>query len=139
MSLLLQMSGGAQSDPSQDQGPDGDRPAPPTLADLDTDGDGVVSASEFAATKPDDVSEDMSANLFSQLDADGNGSIDETEFQAMEKGPPPPPPFGGAETQAAEGELPTSLDDLLAQIQEVAKQYLDDFSDTETSTAVTSV
>ncbi len=141
MSLLLQMSGGAPSDGSQDAGSDGDRPAPPTISDLDTDGDGVVSASEFAASKPDDVTDDMSANLFSQLDADGNGSIDATEFQAMRNSPPPPSPGGAdpAATETASEDLPTSLNDLLEQIQSFAKQYLDEFSDSETSVSVASL
>ena len=52
---------------------------------LDTDGDGVVSAAEFAAAKPADVSADMSAKLFKSMDTDGDGSISSSEYEDAEK------------------------------------------------------
>lgn len=52
---------------------------------LDTDGDGVVSAAEFAAAKPADVSSDMSAKLFKSMDTDGDGSISSSEYEDAEK------------------------------------------------------
>lgn len=52
---------------------------------LDTDGDGVVSAAEFAAAKPSDVSSDMAAKLFKSIDTDGDGSISSSEYEAAEK------------------------------------------------------
>jgi Ca2+-binding EF-hand superfamily protein len=47
---------------------------------LDTNQDGVVSAEEFAAAKPDDVTEEMAANLFNHLDKDGSGSLTAAEY-----------------------------------------------------------
>lgn len=52
---------------------------------LDTDGDGVVSAAEFAAAKPSDVSSDMAAKLFKSIDTDGDGSIASSEYEDAEK------------------------------------------------------
>ncbi len=64
---------------------------------LDTDGDGSVSEAEFSAARPDDVSEEMSAQLYKSLDSDGSGSLSESEYATAmsgmaQFGPPPPPP-----------------------------------------------
>jgi Ca2+-binding EF-hand superfamily protein len=52
-----------------------------TFSELDTNQDGVVSAEELAA-RPDDVTEEMAANLFKSLDTDGSGGLTATEYAA---------------------------------------------------------
>jgi Ca2+-binding EF-hand superfamily protein len=49
---------------------------------LDTNKDGVVSADELAAARPDDVTEEMAANLFKNLDQDGSGGLTKSEYTA---------------------------------------------------------
>ena len=53
-----------------------------TFSELDTNQDGVVSAEELAAARPDDVTEEMAANLFKSLDTDGSGGLTATEYAA---------------------------------------------------------
>ncbi len=54
-----------------------------TFSELDTNQDGVVSAEELAAARPEDVTEQMAANLFKSLDTDGSGGLTETEYAAQ--------------------------------------------------------
>ena len=54
-----------------------------TFSELDTNQDGVVSAEELAAARPEDVTEEMAANLFKSLDTDGSGGLTETEYAAQ--------------------------------------------------------
>ena len=54
-----------------------------TFSELDTNQDGVVSAEELAAARPEDVSEEMAAHLFKSLDTDGSGGLTETEYAAQ--------------------------------------------------------
>ena len=54
-----------------------------TFSELDTNQDGVVSAEELAAARPDDVTEEMAANLFKSLDTDGSGGLTATEYAAQ--------------------------------------------------------
>lgn len=118
MSMILQAGGNeAQGKQSDDAASD-----QLSVSTLDTDGDGVVSAVEFNAAKPEDVSDDMSAQLFSVLDADGDGSITESEFSAARNGPPPPPPTDAADTSTTVDD--TSAEDVLEQIQRTVEQYL---------------
>ena len=64
---------------------------------MDADGDGAVTQEEFVAARPDDVTEEMAANLYNSFDTDTSGSLTESEFEtAMNQAlPPPPPPSGG--------------------------------------------
>lgn len=124
MAMLLQM--GSSSDGSDDtlsgEPGSGDSASQQlSVSDLDTDGDGKVSATEFAAAKPDDVTDEMSAELFAKLDSDGNGAVDETELQAMQQGP--------EAARADEASTSSALDQLMEQIQAIARQYLQDMDD----------
>ena len=63
---------------------------------MDADGDGAVTQEEFVAARPDDVTEEMAANLYNSFDTDTSGSLTESEFEtAMNQAPPPPPPPSG--------------------------------------------
>jgi len=53
-----------------------------SFSELDTNQDGVVSAEELAAARPEDVTEEMAANLFKSLDTDGSGGLTEAEYTA---------------------------------------------------------
>ena len=59
------------------------------LAKADTDGDGKLSAAEFAAAKPADAPADgpSSAEIFKAKDADGDGSLSLSELQQGAPGP----------------------------------------------------
>lgn len=60
---------------------------------MDTDGDGSLSAEEFIAARPLDVTAEMAANLYSSIDTDSSGSLTESEYtSAVNDMPPPPPP-----------------------------------------------
>ena len=63
---------------------------------MDADGDGSLTQEEFVAARPDDVTEEMAANLYNSFDSDTSGSLTESEFEtAMKQAPPPPPPPSG--------------------------------------------
>lgn len=102
VSMILQMGGSETQDQQQDSGSDQENATQLSVSSLDSDGDGTVSAAEFAAAKPDDVTDEMSAQLFSALDSDGDGSVTEAELSVMRNGPPPPP--SGGEADAADEE-----------------------------------
>ena len=67
-------------------------------AEMDTDGDGSVTAAEFVAARPDDVSEEDATALFKSIDTEDAGSITEEQFAAGMRpaGGPPPGGMGGA-------------------------------------------
>jgi Ca2+-binding EF-hand superfamily protein len=124
MAMLLQMgssSDGSNDTSSGEPGSGDSAPQQLSVSDLDTDADGKVSATEFAAAKPDDVTDEMSAELFAKLDSDGNGAVDETELQAMQQGP--------EAAQADDAPTSSALDQLMEQIQAIARQYLQDMDD----------
>lgn len=73
--------------------------APSFIEQFDTDGDGLVSVSEFPGDK----------TMFSSLDGDGSGYIDESE--APQGGPPP---HGGPDPEAMLTEFDSDGDGLLS-------------------------
>lgn len=81
-----------------------------TLSDLfsslDTDGDGVISQEEFAAGRPDDVSEEQATLLFESLDTDGAGSITKDQFvDAMKPQLPPSADFRYPDFESEEAQV----------------------------------
>ena len=88
----------------------------PSFADVDTDGDGLISHDEAEAEFGDEPDFE---NHFSEVDTDDDGSIDSTEFAAQEATPHGPPmagtegehpehPEAGAEGEHVEGCPPTN-------------------------------
>ncbi len=83
------------------------------FADIDSDGDGLVSAAEFTKFSDQFSAEASSALLqaqagagessekFASLDTNGDGSLDQSEFEAGMPPPPPPPPGGDVDSLAA--------------------------------------
>lgn len=74
------------------------------IAAMDTDGDGTITKEEFITARPNDVTEEMAANLWKQFDTEGTGSLSTDDLQvAMAESRPAggPPPMGP----------PTSSDD----------------------------
>ena len=83
---------------------------------LDTDGDGVVSQSEFLAAKPDDVSDEMAQQLYKSLDSNSDDSLTAQEYAAASMAaPPPPPPPQSSNGSASSGSAATAISDLLSQ------------------------
>ena len=65
-------------------------------AEMDADDDGSVTAAEFIAARPEDVSEDDARALYATIDTEGSGSITEEQFAEAMPGPGGPPPAGAA-------------------------------------------
>ena len=102
MTLVMNISQGGSSDTASQENSQSETDY---FNSLDTDSSGTLSQTEFTAARPDDVTEDMANNLFTQLDADGDGSLSTEELAAKDAAPnvAPPPP-------ASEEESISSLD-----------------------------
>ncbi len=126
----------------QNQGPPpGEHKGPPSLSDIDSDGDGAISQSEMQSYDQSvhGNSDTSKADaLFAKMDADGDGSVsadEKTAFDSQMKahhgphqGPPP-----GADQAGASG----SLNDLLKQMMAALQSY--QTTDSATTTASTSL
>ncbi len=89
------------------------------FADIDSDGDGLISAAEFTSFSEQFSAEASSALLqaqseagesserFASLDTNGDGSLDQSEFEA---GMPPPPPPQGGDVEALAADLFALID-----------------------------
>lgn len=106
--------------------PMGPPPEPPSIASLDADEDGAVSAEEFGL----DGASEAVQQLFTEIDSDQDGTLSASEVEAFdsqmqaameatrprgEMGPPPPP--DGSSTS-----VDSSSDSLLADAQQTARQ-----------------
>jgi Ca2+-binding EF-hand superfamily protein len=103
---------------SQGHGPRGPGGGPPPkpedmLAELDTDGDGLLSEAEFVAGRPDEVSEEQAAQLCQSIAGDDTDGLT-AEQVAEGMGPPPPPPSGGQNGQGDD----QLIDQLLAELEQ---------------------
>ena len=97
-SAFQQLASTMQAALIQAQGDGGGRephgpPPPPEdmMAKLDSDGDGLISESEFVAGRPDDVSEEQATQLYQSIAGDDSDGLT-SEQLAQGMGPPPPPP-----------------------------------------------
>lgn len=67
------------------------------FSDMDRDGDGILTRDEFMADAPDDVTEEMSENLWNIMAGSDSESMSEEDFVAHMA----PPPAGGGADKAA--------------------------------------
>jgi len=68
--------------PSASSGSSGSSDSSASFDALDTNQDGTISAEELAAARPEDVTEEMAANLFNSFDKDGSGGLTAAEYTA---------------------------------------------------------
>ncbi len=107
-------SGGGMAGSSEEE----DEETSSFVSSLDTDGDGYVSQAEFLAARPDDVTEEMAENLWSQFDTEGTGSLSvETLTTAMAKNKPSSS-GGTSQLASAEEETYSALQELIDQLNE---------------------
>jgi Ca2+-binding EF-hand superfamily protein len=120
------------------------RPASDDIfAQLDADGDGLLSEAEFVEGRPNFASQEQAEAKFAELDADASGTLTQAEAEAgavspnAQAGagappppPPPPPAAGGGSALLSEllDELDTDesgvveLDELMAGLEEAAQE-----------------
>lgn len=99
--------------------------------EIDTNGDGSISATEFVSNRPKDVSQDQAEALWKRLDASGVGSLAQSEFiSAMEsqKSPKEPPSsvditFDTAESSASPADDSAATDNLMKALMAALEQY----------------
>ncbi|MBW8882551.1 MAG: EF-hand domain-containing protein [Asticcacaulis sp.] len=112
MGGLLQAQGGQVAQQGASPGGGGEAPS---LSDIDSDGNGSISKTEFesfGASKPDGTSSTSKADvMFSKMDTNGDGSVSADEKTAFDKtmqsnrpsGPPPGPPPSGQASGSSDG------------------------------------
>jgi Ca2+-binding EF-hand superfamily protein len=92
MSAVMELHRGGHGHGGWSEGGQGaeDSAQPANLADIykdmDLDGNGSVSKSEFLAARPDHMSESRAAAAFDKIDSQSTGSISEEQFEAAVKG-----------------------------------------------------
>ncbi len=148
MGALLQSQGaeGHQGGP----GHGGDQNGPPSLSDIDSDGNGAISKTEmeaFDTSKTGSTDTTRADQMFASMDTDGDGSVTSSEKSAFDEqmqangpqggpqgagGPPPGPPPGGmgdatATTSAASTfsstDPATDIASLLKELQSAIEAY----------------
>lgn len=135
MAMLLSALQDSSNAGSNDKRPD--HPDDKALfSKIDTDSDGNVTAAEFAAAQPDDVSEDQALELFKKLDTEGSGSLTEEQFVAGMKANRPDGPPPGMMSQLAEddtetdgtGDIADKLEDILDQLKIALEAYKENYA-----------
>ncbi|WP_027486035.1 EF-hand domain-containing protein [Allorhizobium undicola] len=134
-----QLSGGLAlllaEDSSSTSASQSSMPAMPSAEDrfneMDADGDGKVTESEFTAAAPEGVSEEDSAKLFAELDTSDAGYLTQDQLSADQpQGPPGPPMMQGmslAETLSSsdsdDDSDTISMDDVFEHMRAVIDAY----------------
>lgn len=81
MLLQMQQTGASQSSTASSTGGSSSQsPMDQLFTSLDTNMDGKVSADEFVAGRPKDMSESDAQNLFKSIDTQGSGSLSKDQF-----------------------------------------------------------
>ena len=81
MLLQMQQTGASQSSTASSTGGSSSQsPMDQLFTSLDTNKDGKVSADEFVAGRPKDMSESDAQNLFKSIDTQGSGSLSKDQF-----------------------------------------------------------
>ncbi|NRP85007.1 hypothetical protein GFPCMMHI_00887 [Ensifer adhaerens] len=81
MLLQMQQTGVSQSSTASSTGGSSSQsPMDQLFTSLDTNKDGKVSADEFVAGRPKDMSESDAQNLFKSIDTQGSGSLSKDQF-----------------------------------------------------------
>ncbi|SCW89043.1 Ca2+-binding protein, EF-hand superfamily [Rhizobium mongolense subsp. loessense] len=74
-SQLMAVLMNSQEQQARTAGQDQDcQSAADAVASMDSDGDGIITASEFVAAKPSDVTENQASTLFASLDTENTGA-----------------------------------------------------------------
>jgi len=81
------------------------------FAKIDTDGDGMITESEFADGRPSNMSAEQASSLFSQMSGDSD-SLSKEQFLANA----PKPPQGGHGGPGGPGGKPPSAEDLFSKL-----------------------
>ena len=107
------------------------------ISELDADGDGYVSKTEFVAGRPSDVSEDQAATLFDSFDSESTGSLSvDALTQAMSAqqsgGPGKPQPATDDQFASLLSDLDTNGDGLVS-LDEFMAGKPDDVTESEAS------
>jgi Ca2+-binding EF-hand superfamily protein len=118
LSLLLSQTSGTTA-AQQGQAPDSSK----MFEDLDSDGDGTVTRSEFVAGRPDAVGEDQAGDFYDKIasasGADGSSGLTQDQLASglQKAGPPPPPPGGPGATDSAQSTSDSDSDSQTASLQ----------------------
>ncbi|KIL98405.1 Calsymin [Paramagnetospirillum magnetotacticum MS-1] len=121
---ILSLLQGTSSSQSTQGGPDSAK----MFKDLDKDGDGTVSRSEFTAGRPDDVSEDQASAFYDKIasasGADSASGLSQDQLaEGMKKAGPPDSAQQTSSTQSTTTTQSSSNDQLLQELLKAIGSY----------------